>query len=612
MKKVFKILLEKWYLLLVVAISIIIQCFCQLELPTYMGEIQKIINSKIPGVDITFDILSKGGIMIGFSFAVVVLAIIQNFFGAYLGSYVGKRLREDMYKKVNDIDLTNYNKFGTASLLTRTTNDIEQIKNFVVQAVRILFLSPTMMIIALIKTIRIQATLTSIIAICIPLIIVVMVLLFIFASPLFKRMQQEMDDLTVVARENLTGIRVIRSYCQQEKENEKFDYANTKITKTLVKVGKTMTFASPFINVLFNVCYISIYALGFYLLDKTSLITNDMKVVGDQITNISVVAQFSTQIMMSFLMFAMIFILLPQASASMKRINEVLDSPNAEERISQIKYGEEDLAFSSTKGVIEFNNVTFKYPDSSTPTIEHISFKTKPGKTTAIIGSTGSGKSTIINLIPRFYDVTEGEIKLDGINIKELPLKTLRNHIGFVPQQSLLFKGSIKSNMHFGKKDASDEEIHDALKVAQAESFISKLPKGTDSYVSQGGKNFSGGQKQRLSIARALVKKPEIYVFDDSFSALDFKTDAQLRKALKEYTQGTNSSVIVVAQRVSSILDADNIIVLNEGKCVGQGTHSDLLKSCSVYQDIVKSQLDPDEVEKTIRLFNEAGLEGGK
>ena len=605
MLRVIKILGEKWYFVLLVAVSIIAQCYCQLELPTYMGNIQKAITMQ---EDMSV-IWSTGGIMIGFAFAVFVLAIIQNFYGAYLAAYVGKRLREQVFEKVNSFNLTNYNKFGTSTLITRTTNDVEQVRNFVVMAVRVLFMSPTYMIIAIFKTVTMDATLVSVIAICIPLILVVMIVLLCLASPLFKKVQKQTDDLTVVVRENLTGIRVIRAYCQQDKENEKFDFANTQITKTSLKVNRMMTIANPFINVIFNLCYIGIFALGFYLLEGES--STDLSRISTQITNISVVAQYSSQIMMSFLMFAMVFIMVPQAIASLGRINAIMNLESGEAISEVSKEFDEELKNSSLKGVIEFKDVSFAYPDSNLPCIEHISFKTTPGKTTAIIGSTGSGKSTLINLIPRFYDATEGQILIDGIDVKDVSQKELRKHIGFVPQQALLFKGTIKSNMLFGNDDATDEDINEALNIAQAYHFISKLPDGVDSYVSQGGKNFSGGQKQRLCIARALVKKPEIYVFDDSFSALDFKTDSQLRNALNK-SIGEDSSVIVVAQRVSSILNADNIIVLNEGKCVGQGTHAELLKSCEVYQDIVRSQLDPEEVDKTIKMFQSAALEGGK
>ena len=582
MSKVLHFLRKKRPFLLLIACAIVAQCYLQLMLPEYMGKITTLITSDSP--DKINQIWINGGYMILISIGVVVLATIQNFTGATLSAYVGRELRTEMFHKVNHISLTEYNKFGTATLITRTTNDIEQVKNYVLMAVRIIVMSPTYMIIGLIKT-----------------------LLLKFATPLFKSLQTKIDNLTIVVRENLTGVRVIRAYNQQGVEYKKFDKANKDMTQTVTKVGKIMSFTNPLISIIFNLCFIGIYALGFYLLN--GLNAGDPQ-IGNLISNVAVVAQYSLQIMQSFMMLAMIFIMLPQASACSKRIAEVLDVKDNEQIDNVDKEEYEKFKSKTTRGVLAFNNVTFTYPDSDTPCIENVSFKTKPGKMLAIIGSTGAGKSTVINLIPRFYDATKGNITLDGVDITKIPIKDLRDSIGFVPQKAVLFKGTIKDNIRFGKKDATDEEINEALSVAQTEHFISKLPKGLDSFVSQGGKNFSGGQKQRLSIARALVKKPEVYVFDDSFSALDFKTDAKLRAALKTYVG--DSTMIVVAQRVSSILDADTIVVLNEGKVAGIGNHEDLLKNCPIYQDIVKSQLDPDEVEKTLKMSREAENEGGK
>ena len=605
MSKVLHFLRKKRPFLLLIACAIIAQCYLQLMLPEYMGKITTLITSDSP--DKINQIWVNGGYMILISIGVVVLATIQNFTGATLSAYVGRELRTEMFHKVNHISLTEYNKFGTATLITRTTNDIEQVKNYVLMAVRIIVMSPTYMIIGLIKTLTQDAMLSIVLAICIPLIILFMAILLKFATPLFKSLQTKIDNLTIVVRENLTGVRVIRAYNQQGVEYKKFDKANKDMTQTVTKVGKIMSFTNPLISIIFNLCFIGIYALGFYLLN--GLNAGDPQ-IGNLISNVAVVAQYSLQIMQSFMMLAMIFIMLPQASACSKRIAEVLDVKDNEQIDNVDKEEYEKFKNKTTRGVLAFNNVTFTYPDSDTPCIENVSFKTKPGKMLAIIGSTGAGKSTVINLIPRFYDATKGSITLDGVDITKIPIKNLRDSIGFVPQKAVLFKGTIKDNIRFGKKDATDEEINEALSVAQTEHFISKLPKGLDSFVSQGGKNFSGGQKQRLSIARALVKKPEVYVFDDSFSALDFKTDAKLRAALKTYVG--DSTMIVVAQRVSSILDADTIVVLNEGKVAGIGNHEDLLKNCPIYQDIVKSQLDPDEVEKTLKMSREAENEGGK
>lgn len=605
MSKVLHFLRKKRPFLLLIACAIVAQCYLQLMLPEYMGKITTLITSDNP--DKINQIWINGGYMILISVGVVILATIQNFTGATLSAYVGRELRTEMFHKVNHISLTKYNKFGTATLITRTTNDIEQVKNYVLMAVRIIVMSPTYMIIGLIKTLTQDAMLSIVLAICIPLILLFMAILLKFATPLFKSLQTKIDNLTIVVRENLTGVRVIRAYNQQGVEYKKFDKANKDMTQTITKVGKIMSFTNPLISIIFNLCFIGIYALGFYLLN--GLNAGDPQ-IGNLISNVAVVAQYSLQIMQSFMMLAMIFVMLPQASACSKRIAEVLDVKDNEQIDNVDKEEYEKFKNKTTRGVLAFNNVTFTYPDSDTPCIENISFTTKPGKMLAIIGSTGAGKSTVINLIPRFYDATKGNITLDGVDITKIPIKDLRDSIGFVPQKAVLFKGTIKDNIRFGKKDATDEEINEALSVAQTEHFISKLPKGLDSFVSQGGKNFSGGQKQRLSIARALVKKPEVYVFDDSFSALDFKTDAKLRAALKTYVG--DSTMIVVAQRVSSILDADTIVVLNEGKVAGIGNHEELLKNCPIYQDIVKSQLDPDEVEKTLKMSREAENEGGK
>lgn len=609
MFKLLKCLKSKWYLFAITMGAIILQCYLQLMLPEYMGNITQLIVSTDP--DKITQIWINGGWMILISCGVVILATIQNFLGATLSAIAGRELRKEVFHKVNNLDSTQYNKYGTATFITRTTNDIEQVKSYLLMAIRVVVMSPTYMCIGLIKTLTQDAVLSIVLAVCIPLIVAVMFVIMHYATPLFKQIQTKIDNFTIVLRGNLTGIRVIRAYNQQQTEYHKFDNANKDMTKISEKVNKLMTVVNPSVNIIFNLCYIGIYALGFFLLDGSELVINGSfnPAIASVITNVSVVAQYSLQIMQSFLMLAMIAIMFPQASACARRINEVINLKNSFDEESIDPEKQKIYNSRKTRGIIKFDNVSFAYPDSKEPCLSNISFETKPGKITAIIGSTGSGKSTLINLIPRLYDATSGNITLDGINIKDLNVKDLRNSVGFVPQKAVLFKGTIKENLKFGKKDATDEEINRALEVAQVKTFISKLPDGLDSYVAQGGKNFSGGQKQRLSIARTLVKQPEIYIFDDSFSALDFKTDAKLRTALTNYVG--DSSVIVVAQRVSSILDADTIIVLNEGHMVGKGTHAELLKSCPVYQDIVKSQLDPEEVDKTIQLIKQAALEGG-
>jgi len=612
MKTVLKIVKDKWYIVLFAAICRFCQCYLQLMLPEYMGYIQNAITSSTDQAakDAAMQtILTYGGYMVLISLGVLVCAITQGYLSSYVGACVGKKMREEVFHKVNRLSLTNYNKFGTATLITRTTNDIEQVKSLVFMTIRTLVMSPTYMIIALIKIMNNDSRMTIVLAICIPLILAVMVVLLIIATPLFKQIQQKTDNVTVILRENLTGIRVIRAYNQQKTEADKFDVANKDMKGIITKVGRTMSVANPAINIIFNLCFVGIYAFGFYLLEGMS-IKGNANAIAETITNIAVTSQYSMLIMMSFLMFAMLFVMIPQSSASSKRINEVLNIKDTIKDVPETPELLEKINNTKEKGIIEFKDVSFTYPDAESPCIENISFKTKPGTVTAIIGSTGSGKSSIINLIPRFYDTTIGSIEIDGINIKDMPIKVVRDKLGFVPQTAVLFKGTIRENIKFGNANATDDDINEALKVAQTEHFISKLPDGLNSFVAQGGKNFSGGQKQRLCIARALARKPEIYVFDDSFSALDFKTDAKLRVALQDYAK--NSSMIVVAQRISSIINAENIIVLNDGKCVGQGIHNELLKSCKVYQDIVKSQLDEDEVEKTIKMAQSAVLEGGK
>lgn len=466
--------------------------------------------------------------------------------------------------------------------------------------IRVFVVSPVTLVVAVLKTLDANAQLALVLAIALPLVTIVVIITFIFASPLFERIQREIDRVTLVFREGLTGVRVIRAFNQQKKEAKRFDDANRSMTDITIKVGHTVSFVSPIISIIMELTYLGIFFYAFAIMDGTPLSAVDGNAIGTTMA----VAQYSQQIMMSFIMFAMIFIMVPRASASAKRINAVLELKPS---VNDLKSSSQET---SIKGQVEFKDVTFAFPQSSAPTLQHINFIAKPGQITAIIGSTGSGKSTVINLIPRFYDATEGQVLVDNVDVREYTQHDLRDKIGFVPQQALLFTGSIKENLRFGKEDATDEQMWEAADVAQATHFINKNADKLDTVVSQGGKNFSGGQKQRLAIARALVKKPEIYIFDDAFSALDFKTDIKLRTALREYTK--QSSVLIVAQRVTTIIDADNIIVLNEGKIVGQGKHKELLLNCDVYREIVFSQLDPDEINKTMVLGKQAlTSEGG-
>jgi len=462
-------------------------------------------------------------------------------------------------------------------------------------------MAPTFMVIGTIKLLQIDPMYTAIILIGMPIVLVVIGITFKVASPLFGLVQEKLDYVTLLFREGLTGVRVVRAFNQENREFKFFDEANRSMADTNIKVGRIMEFVNPVISILFNVAYVSVFVVGFILFEQSGDINN-----AASFSQTIGASQYVNSIMMSFLMLSFVFIMFPRSAASAKRIAAVLElTPeitNAEETI--------DASQMTDIGTVEFKDVLFTFSDNEHPTLCHISFKTKPGQVTAIIGSTGSGKSSVINLIPRFFDATEGQVLVNDVDVKKYKLHDLRTKIGFVPQQSVLFSGTIRDNLRFGRQDATDEEMIEALKVAQAWGFVEDKD-GLDTQVSQGGKNFSGGQKQRLSIARALVRKPNVYVFDDSFSALDFKTDIKLRTALSSYA--SDASVIIVAQRVSSIINADQIVVLDEGKMVGVGRHNDLLLSCQVYQEIVKSQMDKDEIEKTLRIEKEViSVEGGE
>ncbi len=627
MIKLARYLKPHWWKIVIITIFLVIQAYLTLLLPDCMSKIASIVTEAqgsanyplqnisgleyfVPFVQLTGntsgDIWIVGIYMIIISAAVLLTAVIVSLTTSSLSSSFGKAIRGDIFKKVNSFSIGEYEKFGTASLITRTTNDVEQVQQLVGFGLRIMIISPVTLVVAIIMIVTKDARLALIIAISIPIIIILVIVLLVFAGPLFKKIQEATDRVTLVLRESLTGVRVIRAFNQEETETEKFNNANRDMEKMIVKVGRVMSLADPIINILFNLTFIGIYFYGFSLVNN--MVFDPKAQTAPDLSNLANViasAQYAMQIMMAFLMLSFLLIMIPRATTCAKRINEILDTKNA------IVDPENPIdPNTKIKGVVEFKNVTFTFPDASLPTLQNISFKTVPGSVTAIIGSTGSGKSSVINLIPRFFDVSSGSVMVDNIDVRNYSQKDLRNKIGFVPQQALLFKGTIKENMLFGNPNATDEEIKTAIQVAQSEHFISKTSNGINSEVSQGGKNFSGGQKQRLAIARALVKKPEVYIFDDSFSALDFKTDIKLRTALKEYTK--ESTVIIVAQRVSTIIDSDNIIVLNEGKIVGQGTHSELLHTCEVYKEIVFSQLDKDEIQKTINMTKQIlKAEGG-
>ncbi|MEY3609815.1 MAG: hypothetical protein RLZZ264_336 [Bacillota bacterium] len=598
MIKIFRFVLPLWKRLILISIGFAAMAFLQLQIPRNVGLITNLVLADEP----TSEILVTGLWMLALSLGVIALAIGNALLNSSIATGFAKNVRNAVFQKVNQLSLSEFEKFGTSSLITRTTNDVQQIQGIFLFGLRIIITTPVTLVTAITLTLGTNPLLVFVFAVSVPVIFIAIGITFKIASPLFEKVQKKLDQLTLVLRENLTGVRVVRAFNQEKKEAKRFADANEDLTQTNMTVSRTMSYLNPFVSLIFDLTYLSIFFVGFATFDGQALVLGDVNVAfGDILST----AQYSSTLMFSLLMLAAILIMLPRARASAKRINEVLDTH------SSILDPVKPKTTKMTTGKVEFKDVVFQFKDAQQPTLRNISFTAKPKQVTAIIGSTGSGKSSIINLIPRFFDVSAGAVLIDEVDLREMKQTDLRNKIGFVPQQALLFTGSVKQNLTFGKPNATDEEIWQALEVAQADHFIKKYPEQLNVQVSQTGKNFSGGQKQRLSIARALVKKPEIYVFDDAFSALDYKTDIRLRNRLKSYTD--SATVIIVAQRVSTIIDADHIVVLHEGQIVGQGKHQALLTSCEIYKEIVYSQLDPEEVEKTLALTkNDMSLEGSQ
>lgn len=526
-------------------------------------------------------ILMAGLRMLGVAAISMLAAILITLLSAKVAAELGKVVREKVYKKVLSFSSNEYRKFGSSSLITRNTNDVQQIQNLIPMLFRVVIYAPIVGIGAFIKVLnQSNNSMSWIIGLAIVTIVIVIGSLFMLSIPKFKKLQDLIDKLNMVSREILTGIPVIRAFNKEKYEENKFEVANNDLTKTNIFVNRTMSFMMPALMFIMN---------GMSLL----IIWNGAKNVDNGIMQVGTVMtfmQYSMQVVISFLFISMLSIILPRASVSAKRINEVLDTENLVKDAKEVKKFD-----ANKKGLVEFRDVSFKYPDADSEVLEDISFTAKPGEVTAIIGSTGSGKSTVVNLLPRFYDVTAGEILVDGVNIKDVSQKDLRDVIGFVPQKGVLFSGTIESNIKYSNEDMSDENMIKAAQIAQAEEFVLAKSDKYNSEISQGGNNVSGGQKQRLSIARAIAKNPEIFVFDDSFSALDFKTDLKLRTALEEVTK--DKTVIIVAQRISTIMNANQIIVLDEGKVVGKGTHDELMKNNEVYRQIALSQLSKEELE---------------
>lgn len=535
--------------------------------------------------------LRTGGKMLALAAVGMIVSMIVGFLASKVGASTGRNLRGKVFRKVVEFSNGEFDKFSTASLITRSTNDIQQIQMLTVMILRMVLYAPIMGIGGVFKVFHTNVSMSWIIGLAVVLIAMVVMVLFVVAMPKFKILQNLVDRLNLVTREILTGLPVIRAFSTEKHEEERFDQANKDLTKTNLFVNRAMTFMMPTMMLIMNAISILIVWVG------ANGINDGQMQVGDMMAFI----QYTMQIIMAFLMICMISIMLPRAAVSATRVDEVLTSTTLINDPKQPKHLKEG------KGMVEFNHVSFRYPGAEEDVLHDISFTAKPGETTAIIGSTGSGKSTMVNLIPRFYDVTEGKITIDGEDIRNVTQHELRDQLGYVPQKGVLFSGTIASNILYGNPDGSEETMMEAAKVAQAAEFIEEKPKCYDSRISQGGGNVSGGQKQRLSIARAIAKDPKIFIFDDSFSALDYKTDVTLRKALKEHT--VNSTVIIVAQRISTILHADQIIVLDEGKVAGIGTHKELLKNCDVYYQIAASQLSEKELERDL---NQDEQEGGR
>ncbi|MBE5886286.1 MAG: ABC transporter ATP-binding protein [Lachnospiraceae bacterium] len=562
----------------------IVQVFLELKLPDYMNAITTTVIT--PGSPMS-EIWRAGGMMLLCSFGGLVASIFVGFFCAKVATGFSMRLRSKVYDKVTGFSMEEINGFSTASLITRSTNDIMHVQMFLVMGTAIMFRAVIMasMAIGKIYSKSWQWTLST--AIAVLLLLLLIISLIIVVLPKFKIIQTLTDNLNRVTRENLTGIRVVRAYNAEDFQESKFEEANEALTKTHLFTQRSMAIMGPGMSIIMNGLSLAVYWIGAYLINEAGSPDEKIMMFSDMV----VFSSYAMQVVMSFMMLTMIFIILPRASVSAKRIKEVLDTG------TKIADGEVEGSDRDTHEVI-FENVSFRYPDASDAVLENISFTAKSGETVAFIGSTGSGKSTLINLVPRFYDVTEGRILVDGVDVREYTQEALRNKIGLVPQRAVLFGGTIRSNIAYGEngkqEEYSDEEIWEALRIAQAEDFVSKLDKKLDADVAQGGTNFSGGQKQRLSIARAICRKPDIYIFDDSFSALDYKTDRVLRGELAKITD--NAITLLVAQRIGTILDADKIVVLDDGKVVGLGTHKELMETCEVYQQIAYSQLSKEEL----------------
>lgn len=574
MIKLFRIMKPYRWLVAAVLVLVFFQTLSELYLPTLMADI---VDVGVVKGDTPY-IWRIGGLMLLVALGGMACSIGASYYSSKAATGFGKLLRGEVFSHVSNFSLEEFDKVGTASLITRTTNDINQVQQVLIMMLRMMVMAPMMCLGGIIMAVSKDPTLSLVLVVIIPVLAGTILLIASKGIPLFKAIQKKIDKLNLVMRESLTGIRVIRSFNRTSYESQRFDAANLDLMETSIKVNKIMAIMMPVMMLVMNFSSVAIIWYGGLRIEAGHMEVGDLMAF----------LQYAMQILFSLLMVSMMFVMIPRASASAVRINEVLDMAPV------IKDTDAVSGKLGVKGHVEFQNVSFSYPGAEQPAVQNISFSAKPGQVTAIIGGTGSGKSTLISLIPRFYDVQEGRVLVDGVDVRAMKQEELRRKIGFVPQKALLFSGTISENVRYGKEDASDEEVWHAAEIAQAADFIGNMEQGFDSTIAQGGTNVSGGQKQRLSIARALVRPAEIYIFDDSFSALDFKTDAKLRAALKQETR--ESTVIIVAQRVSTVLDADQIIVLNESEIAGIGNHRELMETCDVYKEIVYSQLSEEEI----------------
>lgn len=580
MFKLFKNFTKKDIAAIITCIALIVfQVWLDLRLPDYMSEITKLVQTEGSTI---LEILVQGGYMMACAFGSLLSSFVVGYIASKLSANFSYTLRGKVYNKVLSFGTEEIKNFQTSSLITRTTNDVTQLEMIIAMGLQMLIKAPIMAVWAVSKILNKSLQWSLLTGFFVVLLLVVISIIMIIVLPRFERVQKLIDNINNVTRESLTGIRVVRAFNAEDYQENRFGKVNEDLTKMQLFNQKTFAIMMPLMQAVMQFLTLGIYFIGAYLIDAAMM--------SDKITLFSDMVIFSSygmQVIMSFLMLAMIFMMWPRAQVSARRINEVLDSD------IHIKDGSFD-GKTAEVGCVEFKNVSFKYPDANEYLLKNISFKVNKGQTIAFIGSTGSGKSSLINLVPRFYDVTDGEVLVDGVNVKDYTLKALHDKIGYVPQKAVMFTGTVKSNVCYGNKSVSEEEMKKAIDVAQGTEFVSKMDKTYDAHIARGGTNVSGGQKQRLAIARAIAKKPEIYIFDDSFSALDYKTDSVLRSELKKYTGDATN--LIVAQRIGTILNADVIVVLDKGKCVGMGTHKELMENCPVYKEIALSQLSKEEL----------------